>query len=255
MIDTHTHLDSTKFSDDIDEVIKRAVSVGVKKMYLPNVDDNSLVRMINLQKRYPNHIELMLGLHPCDINGDWEKVIDRYDKIWKKNPSAFVAVGEIGLDLYWDKSNIDKQILALNRQLNWCLEYDKPFSMHVRDAWEPMMKILRDRKSSQLRGVLHCFTGSLEIANELIDMGHYLGIGGVTTFKNSNVIKVISEIGLSRIVLETDSPYLAPVPHRGKRNESSYLFDIALYLSRELGHTIEHIKQVTSENANHIFKK
>ena len=116
------------------------------------------------------------------------------------------------------------------------------------------MKVLRDRKSSQLRGVLHYFTGSLEIANELIDMGHYLGIGGVTTFKNSNVIKVISEIGLSRIVLETDSPYLAPVPHRGKRNESSYLFDIALYLSRELGHTIEHIKQVTSENANHIFK-
>jgi len=238
LIDTHTHLDSSKFSEDIDEVIKRALSAGVTSMYLPNVDDESLVRMNSLQERYPNHIELMLGLHPCDIKGEWEKILDRYDKLWEVNPSAFIAVGEIGLDLYWEKSNIGEQIQALNRQLDWCLKYDKPFSMHVRDAWEPTLKVLRERKCPELNGVLHCFTGSLEIASELIDMGHYLGIGGVATFKNSNVVNVLSEIGLDRIVLETDSPYLAPVPYRGKRNESSYLQNIAIFLSDKLDYSL-----------------
>jgi len=255
LIDTHTHLDSSKFSEDIDEVIKRALSAGVTSMYLPNVDDESLVRMNSLQERYPNHIELMLGLHPCDIKGEWEKILDRYDKLWEVNPSAFIAVGEIGLDLYWDKSNIGEQIQALNRQLDWCLKYDKPFSMHVRDAWEPTLKVLRERKCPELNGVLHCFTGSLEIASELIDMGHYLGIGGVATFKNSNVVNVLSEIGLDRIVLETDSPYLAPVPYRGKRNESSYLQNIAIFLSDKLDYSLEYIDQVTSDNANRIFQR
>ena len=255
MIDTHTHLDSSKFSEDIDEVIKRALSAGVTSMYLPNVDDESLVRMNSLQERYPNHIELMLGLHPCDIKGEWEKILDRYDKLWEANPSAFIAVGEIGLDLYWEKSNISEQIQALNRQLDWCIKYDKPFSMHVRDAWEPTLKVLRERKCPELNGVLHCFTGSLEIASELIDMGHYLGIGGVATFKNSNVVNVLSEIGLDRIVLETDSPYLAPVPYRGKRNESSYLQNIAIFLSDKLDYSLEYIDQVTSDNANRIFQR
>ena len=255
MIDTHTHLDSSKFSEDIDEVIKRALSAGVTSMYLPNVDDESLVRMNSLQERYPNHIELMLGLHPCDIKGEWEKILDRYDKLWEANPSAFIAVGEIGLDLYWDKSNIGEQIQALNRQLDWCLKYDKPFSMHVRDAWEPTLKVLRERKCPELNGVLHCFTGSLEIASELIDMGHYLGIGGVATFKNSNVVNVLSEIGLDRIVLETDSPYLAPVPYRGKRNESSYLQNIAIFLSDKLDYSLEYVDRVTSDNANRIFQR
>ena len=255
MIDTHAHLDSSKFSEDIDEVMKRALSAGVTSMYLPNVDDESLVRMNCLQERYPNHIELMLGLHPCDIKGEWEKILDRYDKLWEVNPSAFIAVGEIGLDLYWDKSNIGEQIQALNRQLDWCLKYDKPFSMHVRDAWEPTLKVLRERKCPELNGVLHCFTGSREIASELIDMGHYLGIGGVATFKNSNVVNVLSEIGLDRIVLETDSPYLAPVPYRGKRNESSYLQNIAIFLSDKLDYSLEYIDQVTSDNANRIFQR
>lgn len=255
MIDTHTHLDSSKFSEDIDEVIKRALSAGVTSMNLPNVDDESLVRMNSLQERYPNHIELMLGLHPCDIKGEWEKILDRYDKLWEANPSAFIAVGEIGLDLYWDKSNIGEQIQALNRQLDWCLKYDKPFSMHVRDAWEPTLKVLRERKCPELNGVLHCFTGSREIASELIDMGHYLGIGGVATFKNSNVVNVLSEIGLDRIVLETDSPYLAPVPYRGKRNESSYLQNIAIFLSDKLDYSLEYVDQITSDNANRIFQR
>ena len=235
--------------------MKRALSAGVTSMYLPNVDDESLVRMNSLQERYPNHIELMLGLHPCDIKGEWEKILDRYDKLWEVNPSAFIAVGEIGLDLYWDKSNIGEQIQALNRQLDWCLKYDKPFSMHVRDAWEPTLKVLRERKCPELNGVLHCFTGSLEIASELIDMGHYLGIGGVATFKNSNVVNVLSEIGLDRIVLETDSPYLAPVPYRGKRNESSYLQNIAIFLSDKLDYSFEYVDQVTSDNANRIFQR
>lgn len=255
MIDTHTHLDSSKFSDDIDEVINRALSAGVTGMYLPNVDDESLVKMSSLKERYPNHIELMLGLHPCDVKGDWEKILDRYDKLWEENPTAFIAVGEVGLDLYWDKTNIEEQIQALNHQLDWCVKYAKPFSMHVRDAWEPTLKILRERNCPELNGVLHCFTGPLEIASELIDMGHYLGIGGVATFKNSNVVNVLSKIGLDRIVLETDSPYLAPVPHRGKRNESSYLQNIAIFLSDKLDYSLEYIDKVTSDNANSIFQR
>tara|TARA_B100000780_G_scaffold274656_1_gene239992 strand:+ start:8895 stop:9662 length:768 start_codon:yes stop_codon:yes gene_type:complete len=255
LIDTHTHLDSSKFLEDIDEVVNRALSVGVTSMYLPNVDDESLVRMNSLQERYPNYIELMLGLHPCEIKGDWEKILDRYDKLWEANPSAFIAVGEIGLDLYWDKSNIGQQIQALNHQLDWCLKYDKPFSMHVRDAWEATLKVLRERKCPELKGVLHCFSGSLEIARELIDMGHYLGIGGVATFKNSNIANVLSEIGLDRIVLETDSPYLAPVPHRGKRNESSHLQNIAIFLSDKLGYSVQEIDTITSANARSVFLK
>ena len=253
MIDTHTHLDSSKFSDDIDEVINRALSVGVTSMYLPNVDDESLARMNSLQERYPNHIELMLGLHPCDVKGDWKKILDRYDKLWEENPTAFIAVGEVGLDLYWDKTNIDEQIQALNHQLDWCVKYAKPFSMHVRDAWEPTLKILRERNCPELNGVLHCFTGSIEIAREIIDMGHYLGIGGVATFKNSNVVNVLSDIGFDRIVLETDSPYLAPVPHRGKRNESKYIVNIANKLAEVHNIQIEKVAEITTKNAKQLF--
>jgi TatD DNase family protein len=209
--------------------------------------------MQELQAEFPDSLRLMLGLHPCHVGADWAEVLDRYEAMWTASPEAFVAVGEIGLDLYWDKTTLDRQVAALERQLEWCLRFDKPFSMHVREAWNPTMDLLRVWKGRGLRGVLHCFTGSREIAEELIGMGLYLGIGGVATFPKAGVVDVLRSTGLERVVLETDSPYLAPVPFRGTRNESAYLRRVAEHLASELGIPLAEVADVTSRNAQHIF--
>ncbi len=232
----------------------RALEAGVTHMFIPNVDDESWPRMQSLQDRYPEQIRLMLGLHPCEVKVGWETILDRYEALWRAQPEAYVAVGEIGLDLYWDKSTLDLQMAALHRQLDWCIAFDKPFSMHVREAWGPTMDVLRQRARPELKGVLHCFTGSTEIAKELIDLGHSLGIGGVATFKTANVLDVLMEVGLDHVVLETDSPYLAPLPHRGKRNESSYIRLIAQHVADALGLTTAEVDQITTANARRIFR-
>ena len=253
MIDTHTHLDSVKFDDDRAEMMARAADAGVTDFLLPNVDDESLPRMQAMQRDYPDQVHLLLGLHPCDVGEDWCDVLDRYEAMWVANPDAYVGVGEIGLDLYWDKTTLDRQVEALNRQLDWAIRFDKPFSMHVRDSWGPMMDVLRERACPELRGVMHCFTGSEEIARECMDMGLYLGFGGVTTFKNGGVVEVLQKIGLDRAVLETDSPYLAPTPHRGKRNESAYIRRVAEHIADHLNMSVEQVDQITTANARHIF--
>ncbi|KRO57277.1 MAG: hypothetical protein ABR98_02135 [Cryomorphaceae bacterium BACL7 MAG-120910-bin2] len=254
MIDTHTHLDHPQLAVDIDAVMARAQEAGVTDMLLPNVDDLSLPRMQALQMRYPGSIHLMLGLHPCEVNEAWEEVLDGYEALWEAQQDGFVAVGEIGLDLYWDKSTLDRQVQALNRQLDWCIRYQKPFSMHVRDAWGPTMEVLRQRACPELSGVMHCFTGSLEIAQELLEMGHSLGIGGVATFKTAKVVEVLAQVGLDQVVLETDSPYLAPTPYRGKRNESAFVLRVAEHLAEHLGLSIQEVDRITSDNARRIFK-
>lgn len=254
MIDTHTHLDSTTFDGDRAEMMARAAEAGVTDFLLPNVDDESLPRMQAMQQDYPGQVHLLLGLHPCDVGEDWKDVLDRYEAMWEEDASAYVGVGEIGLDLYWDKTTLDRQVEALHRQLDWAIQYDKPFSMHVRDAWEPMMEVLRERSCPELKGVMHCFTGSVEIARECMDMGLHLGFGGVTTFKNSGVIQVLQEIGLDRAVLETDSPYLAPTPYRGKRNESAYVRRVAEHIADHLNMSVEEVDQITTANARHIFE-
>ena len=254
MIDTHTHLDSPRLAADIDAVMERAGDAGVTHCFLPNVDEESLPRMQALQAKFPDQIRLMLGLHPCDVKGDWMAILDRYEAMWKKDPTQFIAVGEIGLDLYWDKDSLDEQLAALHRQLDWAITYDKPFSMHVRDAWEPMMDVLRQRACPELKGVLHCFTASTEIAKECIELGLTIGVGGVTTFKNAQVIAVLQNIGLDHVVLETDSPYLAPTPHRGKRNESSYLKLVATHIADNLNMTLEEVDAITTANARRIFQ-
>jgi TatD DNase family protein len=254
LIDTHTHLDNPQLADDLDAVMARAFEAGVSHMLLPNVNDESLPRMQALQARYPEAVRLMLGLHPCDVPEDWEGVLDRYEALWEANPDAFVAVGEIGLDLYWDKSTLDRQIQALHRQLDWCIRFQKPFSMHVREAWAPTMDVLRQRACPELSGVLHCFTGSLEIAQELVAMGHHLGIGGVATFKTAKVVDVLAVVGLDHVVLETDSPYLAPTPYRGQRNESAYVRRVAEHLADHLGLTFQDVDRTTSDNARRIFR-
>jgi TatD DNase family protein len=254
LIDTHTHLDNPQLAEDIDAVMVRALEAGVTHMFIPNVDDESWPRMQSLQARYPEQIRVMLGLHPCDVGEDWEAVLDRYEALWAEHAADYIAVGEIGLDLYWDKTTLDRQLAALHRQLDWCVTYDKPFSMHVREAWGPTMEVLRQRACPELKGVLHCFTGSTEIAQELIAMGHSLGIGGVATFKTAKVVEVLREVGLDQVVLETDSPYLAPVPHRGKRNESSYTRLVAQHLADSLGWTTAEVDHITTANARRIFR-
>jgi TatD DNase family protein len=253
LIDTHTHLDNSQLDADRAAVFARMRQAGVGMALIPNVDDESWPRMTALQAQYPEAVRLMLGLHPCHVGADWTEVLDRYEALWTATPEAFVAVGELGLDLYWDKTTLDWQVAALERQLEWCLRWDKPFSMHVREAWGPTMDVLRAWKGRGLRGVLHCFTGSREIAAELIDMGLHLGIGGVATFPKAGVVDVLRETGLDRVVLETDSPYLAPVPFRGKRNESAYVRRVAEHLAAELGIPLAEVANVTTRNARHIF--
>ncbi|MEY3694014.1 MAG: hypothetical protein RL157_1338 [Bacteroidota bacterium] len=253
LIDTHTHLDNPQLAPDRAEVFARMKQTGVGLALIPNVDDESWPRMLALQAEYPEGVRLMLGLHPCHVGEDWSEVLDRYEALWTATPEAFVAVGELGLDLYWDRTTLDRQVAALERQLEWCLRWDKPFSMHVREAWGPTMDVLRAWKGRGLRGVLHCFTGSREIAEELIGMDFYLGIGGVATFPKAGVTDVLRAVGLERVVLETDSPYLAPVPFRGKRNESAYLRRVAEHLAVELDRTVAEVAEVTSRNARHIF--
>ena len=252
-IDTHSHLDNPQLEVDRAQVFARMLEAGVAMALIPNVDDESWPRMQKLQAEFPDSLRLMLGLHPCHVGADWAEVLDRYEAMWTASPEAFVAVGEIGLDLYWDKTTLDRQVAALERQLEWCLRFDKPFSMHVREAWDPTMNLLRAWKGRGLRGVLHCFSGSREIAEELIGMGLYLGIGGVATFPKAGVVDVLRATGLERVVLETDSPYLAPVPFRGKRNESAYLRRVAEHLASELGIPLAEVADVTSRNAKHIF--
>ena len=252
-IDTHTHLDNPQLEADRSEVFARMREAGVAMALIPNVDDESWPRMQALQAEYPDSVRLMLGLHPCHVGEDWSEVLDRYEALWTATPDAFVAVGELGLDLYWDQTTLDRQVAALERQLEWCLTWDKPFSMHVRDAWGPTMDVLRAWKGRGLRGVLHCFTGSREIASELIDMGLYLGIGGVASFPKAGVVDVLRTTGLERVVLETDSPYLAPVPFRGKRNESAYVRRVAEHLAAQLEVPLSEVAEVTSRNARHIF--
>jgi len=252
-IDTHSHLDNPQLEVDRAQVFARMLEAGVAMALIPNVDDESWPRMQALQAEFPDAVRLMLGLHPCHVGEDWAEVLDRYEALWTASPEAFVAVGEIGLDLYWDKTTLDRQAAALERELEWCLRFDKPFSMHVREAWDPTMDLLRTWKGRGLRGVLHCFSGSREIAEELIGMGLYLGIGGVATFPKGGVVDVLRATGLDRVVLETDSPYLAPVPFRGKRNESAYLRRVAEHLASELGIPLAEVADVTSRNAQHIF--
>jgi TatD DNase family protein len=253
MVYTHTHLDNPQFAEDWAAMRARAEAAGVTHCLLPNVDDASLPAMEALQAQHPDFLRLMIGLHPCHVETDFEAVLDRYEARLAADPDRWVAVGEIGLDLYWDKTGLDRQVAALERQLDWSLRWNKPVSIHVRDAWGPLLDVLRRRKGDGLRGVLHCFTGSAEIAREVLDAGWYLGIGGVVTYKNAKVIDVLKEVGLDRVVLETDAPYLAPVPVRGQRNEPAHLAFVRDFLAAQLGMTAKEVDAITTANAQKVF--
>ena len=252
MIDTHTHLYSEEFDEDRKEMIERALKKGVSKFYLPAIDSESHEKMLALEKEYPNQIFSMMGLHPCYVKPEtWEEELKLVQKYL--NEKAFPAIGEIGIDLYWDKTTLDIQIKAFEQQIDWAIEKDLPIVIHTRSSFDEVFEVLERKKHPKLRGIFHCFSGNLEQAKHAIDLQFVLGIGGVVTFKNGKIDQFLNEIPLDKIVLETDSPYLAPVPHRGKRNESSYLDLVVGKLVDIYGKNFAEIDRITTENAMSMF--
>lgn len=250
-IDTHTHLYSEEFNADRANVIKKAISAGVTKLYLPNIDSTSIEGMLQLEEEYPQNCFPMMGLHPCSVNENVEAELKIVEDWLSKR--KFSAVGEIGIDLYWDKTFFEQQKMAFKRQIDWALQYDLPIVIHCRDAFDEIFEILSSYQQLP-KGIFHCFSGNLEQANKIISLTKFkLGIGGVVTFKNSGLDKVVGEIDMQHLVLETDSPYLAPVPFRGKRNESSYLMMVAEKVAQIKNSSIAEVAEITTKNAQEIF--
>lgn len=253
MIDTHTHLYSEEFSNDRNEAIERAENKGATKFFLPAIDSETHEKMLALEAEYPGKIFSMMGLHPCSVQPEtWEKELEIVENYLNQRP--FCAIGEIGIDLYWDKSTLEIQKIAFEKQIDWAIERDLPIVIHTRESFDETFEVLERKNHPKLRGIFHCFSGNLEQARRAIDLNFHLGIGGVITFKNGKIDQFLHEIPLEKIVLETDSPYLAPVPHRGKRNESSYLDLIVGKLVDIYGNSFEEISRITDENAEGIFK-
>ena len=252
-IDTHTHLFASEFDNDIDIVIKNALDNGISKMLLPNIDSTTTTKMLQLCDKHPNNCYPMIGLHPCSIKKDnLEKEISHVEQMLSQN--KFIAVGEIGLDLYWDKSNLDLQKIAFESQIELAKKYKLPIAIHVRDSFDEAIEIVERLNDYNLSGVFHCFTGNLEEAQRIINLNNfYLGIGGVVTFKNGGINKIIKQVSLDRIILETDSPYLSPTPFRGSRNESKYLLNIAHKMAELYNIDIEDIAKKTTKNAIDLF--
>lgn len=253
MIDTHTHLYSEEFDSDFSEMFQRALDKGVTEFYLPAIDSEYHQKMIDLETQYPDKVFAMMGLHPCYVKPEtWEKelkIVENY-----LNQRTFPAIGEIGIDLYWDKSTLDIQVKAFEKQIDWAIERDLPIVIHTRESFDEVFEVLERKKHPKLRGIFHCFSGNLEQAKHAIELNFLLGIGGVVTFKNGKIDQFLHEIPLEKIVLETDSPYLAPVPHRGKRNESSYLDLVVGKLVNIYGKDFAEIEKITNSNTKLIFK-
>jgi TatD DNase family protein len=250
-IDTHTHLYLPEFDTDRDDVIKRALGNGISKMLLPNIDIESVGQMMSAVSRYPGICYPMIGLHPTSVKEDYLSQLDSLESLFAKH--HFIAIGEIGIDLYWDKTFIKEQLVAFRRQLILATENRLPVVIHSRDAFPEVFSVLDEFKGKGLNGVLHAFSGTLNDAEKAIDMGFKLGIGGIVTFKNSGLDKIVKEVGPENIILETDSPYLAPVPYRGKRNESSYICIINKKLAEIFGISEEETASVIYSSSVSLF--
>lgn len=252
MIDTHSHIYSEEFDTDRAEIIDRARQVGITHIVLPNVDSESLPRMLELEAAYPDYCYASIGIHPTSIDENYQSSLQLVRSELERR--SWVAIGEIGLDLYWDKTFLTQQIIALQQQLEWALEFDLPVIIHVRDAFRETMEALAPYRNKGLRGVFHSFTGSIDDAREIIEFGgFYLGINGIVTFKNSGLADTVSHINLSHIMMETDAPYLTPAPHRGKRNESAYVQLVCRKLADIYLCTEKEIESITTRNALHLF--
>lgn len=249
-IDTHAHIYVEKMFAQKAEIIESAKQAGVSKILMPNIDAASIPAMLSLQKEFPGYCYPMIGLHPCDVKENYQETLEI---IFSQFSDLYVAIGEIGLDLYWDKTTLGIQQKAFEQQIAFAIEQKLPISVHVRDAFPETLAIIEKYREKDLKGVLHCFTGTLEQAKQAINLGFYLGVGGVLTFKNSGVDKTLSHIGLEHLILETDSPYLAPTPHRGKPNEPSYLPLIAKRLAEIQNTSITEVARKTTKNAKELF--
>ena len=254
MIDTHSHIFESEFLDDLPEVITRAKEVGVQKIFLPNIDDTTVDAMLEVCRQYPGYCYPMLGFHPTSVDADaLKKVKEMKKRITKGHP--YIAIGEVGLDLYWDKTYIKEQKQVLEEQIQWALEEDLPLVIHCREAFPELFEVLRPYKETKLSGVFHSFTGTVEEAEELVGYTRFMiGVNGVVTFKKSTLPDALKIIPMERLVLETDSPYLAPVPFRGKRNETSYVKRVALKLAELYEMEIGEVERQTTENALKVFK-
>ncbi len=250
-VDTHSHLYSSKFKEDRDDMMARTLANNVKKIYLPNIDSESIEGMLALEEKYPQNCFPMMGLHPCSVKADFEKELYIVEDWLSKH--KFVAVGEMGTDLYWDKSFFPQQQEAFKIQVNLAKKHDLPIVIHCRESFRETIELLTALKDEKLRGIFHCFTGTTADAEEAIGLGFLLGVGGVLTFKKSGLAEALAPIDLKHLVLETDSPYLSPTPHRGKRNESSYIPLIAQKLAEVKQCSIEEVAQKTTQNAEALF--
>ena len=254
IIDTHTHQYVEQFDTDYKEVIQRAMDAGVEKFFLPAIDSSYTERMFRLQKTYPKQMYLMNGLHPCSVKADWEKELAHVIALMQAYPNTFYAIGEIGIDLYWESTFLEAQKEAFRQQIHLAKAHKLPIVIHCREAFEEIFQILEEEKDNELFGIFHCFSGNKQQAEQAISYGLKLGIGGVVTFKNGKIDTFLNSIPLEHIVLETDSPYLAPVPFRGKRNESSYLTYVIKKLSELYEVSENEIVKQTTTNALKIFK-
>lgn len=251
-IDTHTHLYSEQFGEDRTEMIQRAIAAGVERMYMPNIDLDSIEGMHALEKQFPENCFAMMGLHPCSVGANWELVLAKMRLMLDKRP--YVAIGEIGIDLYWDKTFINEQKEAFRTQIQWAKELQLPIVIHARDSFPEIYEVLDQENDERLRGIFHCFTGNEQDVQKILDYkGFSFGIGGVVTYKKSDLPETLKHIPLEKLLLETDAPYLSPVPYRGKRNESAYVVHTAEKIAEIMELPLSKLQEVTTQNALKVF--
>ena len=251
LIDTHAHLYDERFVPDLEQMMDRAEAAGVAKIFMPNCDWNTVAPMLQVADRYPEKCFPMLGLHPCYVDADYSAQLDKLEALFEQRP--FWAVGEVGLDFYWDKTFITQQEAAFIRQIGWAKARNLPIVIHSREATAACLDIVEQESGGAITGILHCFSGTEEEARRATDLGLHLGFGGVVTYRKTNLPEIAQAVGLDWIVLETDAPYLAPNPYRGKRNESAYVPLMAARLAEVLGLPAETVAAVTTANAEKIF--
>lgn len=252
LIDTHSHIYSDEFNGEFDEIIRRSVESGVGKILLPNIDSSSIKMLLEISKRYKNICYPMIGIHPTSVNEDFEDELEVFE-YWL-NKQKFVGIGEIGIDLYWDDTFREEQEFVFRRQLKYAKKLDLPVSVHIRESFDIVLENIKKEYFKGMKGVFHCFTGNADQAKEVIDLGFKIGVGGIVTFKNSGIDKMVAQLKPEDIVLETDAPYLAPVPYRGKRNESSYLVHVLKKVAEIYGIPEQQMADITTQTATSLFK-
>lgn len=252
LIDTHSHIYSKEFNGEYSETVKRALDKGVEKIIFPNIDSSSIRLMLDLVEEFPDVCYPLIGVHPTSINEEYEEELELVNYWLGKR--KFYGIGEIGIDLYWDKTFVDEQVFAFRHQLRLAKQHDLPIVIHSRESFDLVYAILKEEYTPEMKGIFHAFTGTLEQAQSILDLGFKIGVGGIVTFKNSGLDKVLADLDISNLVLETDSPYLAPTPMRGKRNETSYITYVAEKLAEIYGIPVSLVSEITSNNARELFQ-